>query len=240
LVSTQALLARLRASDDRRFGAAQVAFGKTVVFYRATAASRLEALRAAAHARAVLRVAAVARSALVLKTRRRLGSAAATLEGALAARPREIRELRPAVAEAHAVAAASVAFLHGFLPAAFEAALERGDAVLKALEEGERLAGILEALVAKNDAAAHYDDLERALKAVDAVADPDATRGAAWKSNLQPDFKCAYSNVLTQAPPLCFENSMRAIGPFKSQPNRLRLDRARECQSLVGTSRTGG
>ncbi|KAH8055188.1 hypothetical protein JL721_10289 [Aureococcus anophagefferens] len=58
-----------------------------------------------------------------------------------------------------------------------QASLERGDAVLKALEEGERLAGILEALVAKDDAAAHYDDLERALKAVDAVADPDATRG---------------------------------------------------------------
>ncbi|KAH8065059.1 myosin-kinesin ATPase superfamily-like protein [Aureococcus anophagefferens] len=130
----RALLAGLRASDDRCFGEAQVAFGKTVVFYRATAA-------------------------------RARGAAA------------EIRELRPAVAEAHAVAAASVAFLHGFLPGAFEAALERGDAVLKALEEGERLAGILEALVAKDDAAAHYDDLERALKAVDAVADPDATRG---------------------------------------------------------------
>ncbi|KAH8091086.1 hypothetical protein JL720_5965 [Aureococcus anophagefferens] len=127
----RALLAGLRASDDRCFGATQ--------------------------------------------TKRRLGRAAATLEGALAARPREIRALRPAVAEAHAVAAASVAFLHGFLPAAFEAALERGDAVLKALEEGERLAGILEALVAKDDAAAHYDDLERALKAVGGRG-PDATR----------------------------------------------------------------
>ncbi|KAH8067064.1 hypothetical protein JL720_12576 [Aureococcus anophagefferens] len=94
---------------------------------------------------------------------------------ALAARPREIRALRPAVAEAHAVAAASVP---PRLPArGLEAALERGDAVLKALEEGERLAGILEALVAKDDAAAHYDDLERALKAVGAVADPTRRGG---------------------------------------------------------------
>ncbi|KAH8044350.1 hypothetical protein JL722_14741 [Aureococcus anophagefferens] len=165
-----------RAAGDRCFGEAQVAFGKTVVFYRATAASRLEALRAAAHAKAVLSVAAVAKRAGV-EDEAPPGSAAATLEGARGAAA-EIRELRPAVAEAHAVAAASVAFLHGFLPAAFEAS-PSGDAVLKALEEGERLAGILEALVAKDDAAAHYDDLERALKAVDAVADPDAAGRAA-------------------------------------------------------------
>ena len=43
-----------------------------------------------------------------------------------------------------------------------------------------------------------------------------------------------------QALPLCFENLMRAIDPSKNQPNRLICDRARECQSLVGTSRTGG
>jgi hypothetical protein len=51
---------------------------------------------------------------------------------------------------------------------------------------------------------------------------------------------CAYSNVLTQALPPCFENSMGAIDPSKNQPNRLRFDRAREFQSLVGTSQTSG
>ncbi|KAH8069177.1 hypothetical protein JL720_12085 [Aureococcus anophagefferens] len=114
--------------------------------------------------------------ALVLKTKRRLGRAAATLE----ARSRRGRGDPRAAAGGGGGARGrgGERRVPPRLPArAFEAALERGDAVLKALEEGERLAGILEALVAKDDAAAHYDDLERALKAVDAVADPDATRG---------------------------------------------------------------
>ena len=55
-----------------------------------------------------------------------------------------------------------------------------------------------------------------------------------------PTSMCAYSNVLTRALPPCFENSTRAIDPSKNQPNRLRFDRARAFQSLVGTSRTGG
>ena len=50
----------------------------------------------------------------------------------------------------------------------------------------------------------------------------------------------AYSNGSTRALPPCFETSMRAIDPSKNQPNRLRCDRAREFQSLVGTSRTSG
>ena len=37
-----------------------------------------------------------------------------------------------------------------------------------------------------------------------------------------------------------FENSMGAIDPSKNQLNRLRFDRAREFQSLVGTSHTSG
>jgi hypothetical protein len=36
-----------------------------------------------------------------------------------------------------------------------------------------------------------------------------------------PTSMCAYSNALTRALPLCFENSMRAIDPSKNQPNRL-------------------
>ena len=43
-----------------------------------------------------------------------------------------------------------------------------------------------------------------------------------------PTSMCAYSNVLTQALPPCFENSLRAIDSSKNQPNRLRFDRARE------------
>ena len=39
---------------------------------------------------------------------------------------------------------------------------------------------------------------------------------------------------------LCFENSTRAIDSSKNQPNRLRCGRAREFQSSVGTSQTGG
>jgi hypothetical protein len=53
-----------------------------------------------------------------------------------------------------------------------------------------------------------------------------------------PTAMCAYSNDSTH--PLCFKNSTRAIDSSKSQPNRLRCGRARECQSLVGTSQTGG
>ena len=53
--------------------------------------------------------------------------------------------------------------------------------------------------------------------------------------------QCAHNRtVLTRAHRLCFENSMRAIDPSKNQENRLRCDRARESQSLVGTSQTGG
>jgi len=55
-----------------------------------------------------------------------------------------------------------------------------------------------------------------------------------------PTSMCAYSNVLTRALPPCFENSLRAIDSSKNQPNRLRCDRAREFQSLVGTSQLTG
>jgi predicted glutamine amidotransferase len=52
-----------------------------------------------------------------------------------------------------------------------------------------------------------------------------------------PTSMCAYS---TQALRLCSENSMRAIDSSRNQPNRLRFDRSREFQCLVGTSRTSG
>ena len=55
----------------------------------------------------------------------------------------------------------------------------------------------------------------------------------AWHSNPQ-------SNGSDQPPRPCFESSTRAIDPSQNQPNRLRIDRAREFQSLVGTSQTGG
>ena len=58
------------------------------------------------------------------------------------------------------------------------------------------------------------------------------------KQIFNPTSMRAYSNVLTH--PLCFENSTRAIDSSKHQPNRLRCGRARACQSLVGTSQTGG
>ena len=55
-----------------------------------------------------------------------------------------------------------------------------------------------------------------------------------------PTFMCAYSKGSTRALRLCFENSTRAIDSSKNQPNRLRFDRAREFQSLVGASQTNG
>jgi hypothetical protein len=75
-----------------------------------------------------------------------------------------------------------------------------------------------------------------------AIANEAAAAGQGLCANqiFNPTSIFAYSNVLTQAHPLCFENSMRAIDPSKNQPNRLRFDRAREFQSLVGTSRLTG
>jgi len=55
-----------------------------------------------------------------------------------------------------------------------------------------------------------------------------------------PTSMCASSNGSRRTLWPCFENPMRAIDSSKHQPNRLRFDRARESQSLVGTSRTGG
>ena len=55
-----------------------------------------------------------------------------------------------------------------------------------------------------------------------------------------PTATCAYSNGWDHSLSPCFENSTRAIDPSKNQPNRRRCDRAREFQSVVGTSRTGG
>ena len=55
-----------------------------------------------------------------------------------------------------------------------------------------------------------------------------------------PTSMCAYSTISTQPLQPCFENSTRAIDPSKNQPNRLRFDRARAFQSLVGTSQTSG
>ena len=55
-----------------------------------------------------------------------------------------------------------------------------------------------------------------------------------------PTSTCAYETVSPRALPPCFESSPRAFDPSKSRPNRLRFDRARAFQSLVGTSRTGG
>jgi len=54
-----------------------------------------------------------------------------------------------------------------------------------------------------------------------------------------PTSMCA-SIVSTQALPLCFETSQRAIDSSKNQPNRLRFGRARAFQSLVGTSQLTG
>ena len=55
-----------------------------------------------------------------------------------------------------------------------------------------------------------------------------------------PTSMCAYATISTRDLPPCFENSTRAIDSSKNQPKRLRFDRAREFQSLVGTSRTSG
>ena len=70
--------------------------------------------------------------------------------------------------------------------------------------------------------------------AADAGEDPCANQ------IFNPTSMCAYSNVLTRDLRPRFENSTRAIDPSKNQPNRLRFDRAREFQSLVGTSQTSG
>ena len=78
-----------------------------------------------------------------------------------------------------------------------------------------------------------------AARVADAVRN-GTLRQAVWKSNLQPTSMCAYSKSLTRKLSLCFENSTRAIDSSKNQPNRLRCDRAREFQSLVGTSQTSG
>ena len=72
------------------------------------------------------------------------------------------------------------------------------------------------------------------------LREPRVDVGPVWNSNLQPDFNVRV--IERFGPPLrpCFENSMRAINSSKNQPNRLRIDRAREFQSLVGTSQTSG
>ena len=68
----------------------------------------------------------------------------------------------------------------------------------------------------------------------------DRSRCLCENQIFNPTSMCAQSNNLDQTLRLCFENSMRAIDPSKNQPNRLRIDRAREFQSLVGTSQTSG
>ena len=52
-------------------------------------------------------------------------------------------------------------------------------------------------------------------------------RDAVWNSNLQDDFNVS-ATVSTRALWPCFENSERAIDSSKNQPNRRRIDRARD------------